>query len=101
MSKQAVLLIHGIGEQRPMDTLRGFVDTVWTSDASQQRQHGPDVAGRLGSGLPVNGQTGDQTPWPLRVIQVATMLLLEGVVITAIRWSGLTAQLRFLRRAKP
>ncbi|RPD44142.1 hypothetical protein DNI29_22360 [Hymenobacter sediminis] len=27
--KQAVLLIHGIGEQRPMDTLRGFVDTVW------------------------------------------------------------------------
>jgi len=30
--KQAVLLIHGIGEQRPMDTLRGFVETVWTSD---------------------------------------------------------------------
>ena len=30
MSKQAVLLIHGIGEQRPMDTLRGFVDTVST-----------------------------------------------------------------------
>lgn len=30
-SKQAVLLIHGIGEQRPMDTLRGFVDTVWTT----------------------------------------------------------------------
>ncbi len=30
--KQAVLLIHGIGEQRPMDTLRGFVDTVWTTD---------------------------------------------------------------------
>ena len=29
--KQAVLLIHGIGEQRPMDTLRGFVDTVWTT----------------------------------------------------------------------
>lgn len=30
-TKQAVLLIHGIGEQRPMDTLRGFVDTTWTS----------------------------------------------------------------------
>lgn len=26
--KQAVVLIHGIGEQKPMDTLRGFVDSV-------------------------------------------------------------------------
>jgi hypothetical protein len=26
---QAVVLIHGIGEQRPMDTLRRFVDAVW------------------------------------------------------------------------
>lgn len=31
-SRQAVLLIHGIGEQRPMETLRRFVDTVWTLD---------------------------------------------------------------------
>lgn len=30
--KQAVILIHGIGEQVPMDTLRGFVDAVWTTD---------------------------------------------------------------------
>ena len=29
--KQAVLLIHGIGEQRPMSTLRSFVDAVWTN----------------------------------------------------------------------
>lgn len=36
--KQAVLLIHGIGEQRPMDTLRGFVDTVWTTDAGVHKQ---------------------------------------------------------------
>jgi hypothetical protein len=27
--KQAVVLIHGIGEQRPMQTLRGFVRSVW------------------------------------------------------------------------
>src|SRR6266850_195001 len=32
--KQAVLLIHGIGEQKPMETLRGFVNSVWTRDAS-------------------------------------------------------------------
>jgi hypothetical protein len=31
--RQAVLLIHGIGEQRPMDTLRGFVKAVWDDDA--------------------------------------------------------------------
>jgi hypothetical protein len=27
--KQAVVLIHGIGEQRPMETLRNFVRSVW------------------------------------------------------------------------
>jgi hypothetical protein len=27
--KQAVVLIHGIGEQRPMQTLRGFMRSVW------------------------------------------------------------------------
>lgn len=37
-TKQAVLLIHGIGEQRPMDTLRGFVDTVWTSHTDIQNK---------------------------------------------------------------
>lgn len=37
--KQAVLLIHGIGEQRPMDTLRGFVEEVWRKDASIQNPH--------------------------------------------------------------
>ncbi len=29
--KQAVVLIHGIGEQRPMQTLRGFVRSVWAA----------------------------------------------------------------------
>ena len=39
MSKQAVLIIHGIGNQRPMDTLRQFVRTVWSDDASLHRDH--------------------------------------------------------------
>lgn len=30
--KQAVVLIHGVGEQVPMDTLRGFVRAVWTTN---------------------------------------------------------------------
>lgn len=32
--RQAVLLIHGVGEQKPMDTLRGFVDAVWRHDTA-------------------------------------------------------------------
>jgi hypothetical protein len=30
--KQAVVIVHGMGEQRPMDTLKGFVRTVWEDD---------------------------------------------------------------------
>lgn len=30
--KNAVILIHGIGEQMPMQTLRGFVEAVWVRD---------------------------------------------------------------------
>lgn len=30
--RQAIVVIHGIGEQRPMDTLRGFVDAVLVDD---------------------------------------------------------------------
>jgi hypothetical protein len=37
--KQAVLLIHGIGEQRPMDTLRGFVDAVWKRNRALHHPH--------------------------------------------------------------
>jgi hypothetical protein len=39
--KQAVLLIHGIGEQRPMQTLRGFVRAVWTTDARVHHPYSP------------------------------------------------------------
>ena len=38
--RQAVLLIHGIGEQKPMDTLRGFVDAVWSTDKSVHNEYG-------------------------------------------------------------
>lgn len=39
--KQAVVLIHGIGEQVPMDTLRGFVEAVWTTDADLRNAWNP------------------------------------------------------------
>jgi hypothetical protein len=32
--KQAVVIIHGVGEQKPMETLRSFVDAVWTRDTA-------------------------------------------------------------------
>src|SRR6187549_3037992 len=40
--KQAVVLIHGIGEQVPMDTLRGFVRAVWSTDESVRNPYVPD-----------------------------------------------------------
>lgn len=32
--KQAVVVIHGMGEQIPMDTIKGFVEAVWETDDS-------------------------------------------------------------------
>ncbi|TIP96430.1 MAG: hypothetical protein E5X57_38255, partial [Mesorhizobium sp.] len=32
---QAVVIVHGMGEQRPMDTLRGFVQAVWSYDRAR------------------------------------------------------------------
>ena len=40
MDKQAVVIIHGVGEQKPMQTLRGFVEAVWTQDESIHNPHG-------------------------------------------------------------
>lgn len=45
--KQAVLLIHGIGEQKPMDTLNGFVDAVWRTDTGIQDASANVSAGAL------------------------------------------------------
>lgn len=42
--KQAVVLIHGIGEQVPMDTLRGFVETVWVKDSTLRWPNVPNEA---------------------------------------------------------
>lgn len=41
MTKQAVLLIHGIGEQRPMESLRSFVHAVWTTASGGLHQNYP------------------------------------------------------------
>jgi len=32
ITKQAVVIVHGMGEQRPMETLRSFVETVYQRD---------------------------------------------------------------------
>jgi hypothetical protein len=36
-AKRAVVVIHGIGNQSPMTTLRGFVEAVWTSASGLAR----------------------------------------------------------------
>ena len=58
--KQAIVVIHGIGEQRPMDTITDFVRAVWETDPDVCRNgkplpaetwSKPDVrTGRLNSG---------------------------------------------------
>ena len=37
--KTALVLIHGMGEQRPMETLWGFVEAVWTTDPHLTGDH--------------------------------------------------------------
>lgn len=46
--KQAVVIIHGIGEQQPMDTLRGFVEAVVGERAGREKYFSkPDPASEL------------------------------------------------------
>ena len=37
---QAVVIVHGMGEQRPMSTLRSFVEAVWSRDPGLRREAG-------------------------------------------------------------
>lgn len=48
---QAVVIVHGMGEQRPMDTLRGFVHAVWSSDPTRAPPYArtPDPADPAGA----------------------------------------------------
>jgi len=42
-NKQAVVVIHGMGEQRPMATLRSFVDTAWVRNPEiRASRHTPE-----------------------------------------------------------
>ena len=39
VKKQAVLLIHGIGDQKPLETLRKFVTAVWTRNGRVHNEY--------------------------------------------------------------
>jgi hypothetical protein len=39
IKKQAVVVIHGMGEQKPMDTIRGFVDAVLDKPGSGEKYY--------------------------------------------------------------
>lgn len=39
--KTAVLVVHGMGEQRPMDTIWRFVDALWTTDEALAGENAP------------------------------------------------------------
>ncbi|NKJ08985.1 hypothetical protein [Rhizobium sp. SG741] len=40
--KQAIIVVHGMGEQRPMDTIKDFVRTVWQGDPVATANGMPD-----------------------------------------------------------
>ncbi len=42
-AKRAVLIIHGMGNQAPMTTLRGFVEAVWTNDPKLKKRGKPRI----------------------------------------------------------
>ncbi|MEM7233578.1 MAG: hypothetical protein AAF517_15490, partial [Planctomycetota bacterium] len=42
--KQAVLMIHGIGRQHPMQTLRSFVKAVWSDHGDIHNEFAGDQA---------------------------------------------------------
>jgi hypothetical protein len=42
--KQAIVVIHGMGEQSPMDTIKGFVRAVWETDPAVSHNGMPDPA---------------------------------------------------------
>ena len=44
--KQAVILVHGMGQQVPMETLRGFVQTMWVEDPGIRARLSSDPAGK-------------------------------------------------------
>lgn len=48
VARQAYVLIHGMGEQRPMDTVKGFAQTMWALDSDVQVSEMPD-AGQMWS----------------------------------------------------
>ena len=42
-TRQAVLIIHGIGDQKPMETMRGFVKAVWPTSPNAAAWSRPDT----------------------------------------------------------
>jgi hypothetical protein len=46
-TKQAVIVVHGMGEQRPMETLRGFVSGLLSPDVTPEPSEKPSMRGML------------------------------------------------------
>jgi hypothetical protein len=89
--RTAVVLIHGIGNQPPMETLRGFVDAVWWRDprivASVNRQlwvKPSDQAGdyELRRMTASSGTTGDRTDF----FEFYWAHMMEGTRFASVFW---------------
>ena len=49
--RTAVLVVHGIGSQRALETVRGVVDAVWLQDAGRSRLRQAAASGVDASGI--------------------------------------------------
>lgn len=56
-AKTAVVVVHGIGEQRPLETLREFVETVYRRDLTMASM-APDATGMLDVSIAPDDTTG-------------------------------------------
>ena len=74
MKKQAVVVIHGVGEQIPMDTLTSFVNSVWTTDDKlvSSGKPDPDTGGKRSRNASWSKPDPRNRSFELRVITTET-----------------------------
>lgn len=68
--RQAVVVIHGMGEQRPLDTLREFVETVYQRDPQSRARVTVPVAPLPGGGSTLDTPRGAERPEQMNPVSI-------------------------------
>ncbi len=64
-ARQVVIVVHGMGEQRPMDTIRDFARTAWEDDPAIMRPHDRPAASETAadSAIDAASESPRETMW--------------------------------------